>query len=108
MVNASNRLYAALRAGLRESALAQLRELTAITTEHFVFEELLMAQTSYPNALAHTEHHSEALAELERFFHRALREDLRDPYEVLAFLRGWLDSHLLTFDREFVQFLGEA
>jgi hemerythrin-like metal-binding protein len=106
MIDAADQLYTALRAGLKEKVLAQLRELIVVTTEHFVFEEQLMAQTNFHDALIHTEHHNEVLAELERFFHRALRDDLRDPHDVLAFLKGWLASHQVTFDRELVEFLG--
>jgi hemerythrin-like metal-binding protein len=70
-----------------------------------VFEEELMAQIKYPKALVHTEHHGEVLAQLNRFFDRVIANNVADADKVLAFLREWLTSHLVTFDRDLVQFM---
>lgn len=105
LVNAANLLYEAHRTGTREAILSRLHALIAASAEHFVFEEELMAQTKYPKALVHTEHHGEVLAHLNRFFDRAIADDTGDADKVLAFLRDWLTSHLNTFDRDFVQFM---
>ena len=105
MVNAANLLYAAHRAGTREAVLHRLHALIAASAEHFVFEEELMAQMKYPKALVHTEHHGEVLAQLNRFFDRAIANNAGDADKVLAFLRDWLARHLITFDRDFVQFM---
>jgi hemerythrin-like metal-binding protein len=108
MVNAANLLYVAHRAGTREAVLHHLHALIAASAEHFLFEEELMNRVKYPKALVHTEHHGEVLAELNRFFDRAIAENLRDADKVLAFLRDWLSHHLVTFDRELVQFMGRG
>jgi hemerythrin len=105
MIEAANLLYAAHRAGTREEILSHLQTLIATSAEHFVFEEDLMTRMKYPKALVHTEHHGEVLAELNRFFDRAIAQNLRDTDRVLAFLRDWLTNHLVTFDRDFVQFM---
>ncbi|HWD23148.1 MAG TPA: hemerythrin family protein [Burkholderiales bacterium] len=105
MVNAANLLYAAHLAGTREAVLSHLHALIAASTEHFVFEEELMAQIKYPKALVHTEHHGEVLAQLNRFFDRVIANNVADADKVLAFLREWLTSHLVTFDRDLVQFM---
>jgi hemerythrin-like metal-binding protein len=108
MVDAANLLYAAHHAGAREEILSHLHALIATSAEHFVFEEDLMTRMNYPKALVHTEHHGEVLAELNRFFDRAIAQNLRDTDKVLAFLRDWLTNHLLTFDRDFVQFMSRS
>src|SRR5574340_237314 len=103
MVDAANLLYAAHRTGTKEAVLTHLRTLIAASAEHFVYEEELMAQAKYPQALVHTEHHGEVLAQLNRFFDRAIADNLRDADKVLSFLKNWLTGHL-TFDRDLVQF----
>jgi hemerythrin-like metal-binding protein len=107
LTDVAQSLYEAQRAGLKEQVLARLRELMLASAQHFVFEEELMARTRYPNSALHTEHHGEMLTELERFFERALADELADPDYVLGFVSGWLTSHLLTFDRELIEFMRE-
>lgn len=104
MVDAANLLYAAHRAGTREAVLSHLHALIAASAEHFVYEEELMTQAKYPQALVHTEHHGEVLAQLNRFFDHAIANNLRDADKVLAFLKDWLTNHL-TFDRDLVRFM---
>jgi hemerythrin len=45
------------------------------------------------------------LAQLNRFFDRVIANNVADADKVLAFLREWLTSHLVTFDRDLVQFM---
>jgi hemerythrin-like metal-binding protein len=105
MFEVAHRLYGAQRAGEKEAVLAHLHKLLSASAEHFVFEEHLMAQTRYPDAALHAEHHGEILAQLERFFDRALAGNLDGAEDVLAFVTGWLTSHLLTFDRSLAEFM---
>jgi hemerythrin-like metal-binding protein len=106
MVGLANRLFDAHRQGSRDEIALRMRDLVNAATQHFKFEEQMMAQAGYEGAEVHGDHHAEVLAELDRFSGR-----LRDGHyagqneKALAFLATWVKSHITTFDRDFADYL---
>lgn len=104
LVDRANRLIEAHRSGSQDQLLADLRALIDTTAEHFVYEEQVMAETNYGKTALHSEHHSQALAQLNRFSDRMLRGHKIGDSSVLVFLKGWLEKHN-DFDRDFAAHL---
>ena len=81
-------------------------ELYSITKEHFMAEEAMMRNESYPGYASHAREHVMLLAELKSTFARKLREGCCDMNpEVLRSLKSWFVIHVARSDREFADFL---
>jgi len=75
------------------------------TRHHFDTEESIMTQTEYPNIQEHKDIHNDLIEQIKNLSTRLRVELLFDYIEVLAFLRAWLNDHLLEEDTKLVEFL---
>jgi hemerythrin-like metal-binding protein len=79
-----------------------LAELVAYTMYHFDREEHVMAACGYPELEAHREEHyvlTREVADLQRRLGKGDPDLGRD--ELLAFLTGWLNHHILLQDKAY-------
>ena len=79
------------------------QELRDATEAHFIGEEVLMRQHSYPLYHAHVEEHARLLSQLEAL-RSAHQRGESQPQEHLAALREWLRTHVRGMDRDFATF----
>jgi hemerythrin len=88
------------KAGSSAEAAGIAQRLHDTTEAHFIGEEMLMRQHSYPLYHAHIEEHGKLLTELA-----SLRERHGDGEAgSLAGLREWLRGHIRGPDRDFATF----
>lgn len=106
LVGLVNAVYAAHVGASTEELVTALHALISATAEHFMYEEGLMARSGYAQSSAHSEHHSALLAQMHRFSD-ALTVGHYDgnSAKALAFLDGWLASHIRSFDRDLARHL---
>lgn len=86
---------------------AAVDDLITYTRFHFKDEESLMARLGYPDLATHREEHNQLLMQVETF-----AEELKEGkpvliYEVLGFVRDWIQSHILEEDVKLRQSLIE-
>jgi hemerythrin len=97
-----NKLYDLATGGAARTAIgAQLDDLIAYVVEHFAHEEKEMQAANYGAFAAHKAEHDALVgicAGLQTKFH-AGEADVTD--EVGQMVKGWLDSHIPTFDKPY-------
>ena len=74
-------------------------------SSHFIQEEQLMSAARYPGAERHISEHGDLFTNLS---HMTLQIENNDPdieEAILAFLHKWLFEHVMSFDRDFINFL---
>jgi hemerythrin len=87
---------------------AILIRLVRYTEGHFATEEQLMRDHHYPSTVAHIGQHL-ALTKRVIYYKDLLREDSTAILpELLVFLTGWLERHILASDRRLGAFLRES
>jgi hemerythrin len=81
----------------------RFEDLRSASDAHFMSEEVLMRQHSYPKYGAHVEEHRrlvESLADLEARYTRG-----EVVLEKVFAMRQWLGSHIKGMDQDFEQFM---
>lgn len=108
LVGLVNDFAEALGAGEKGEILSNLLgELLDYTKTHFAYEEQLLADYAYPAYPGHKEEH-DALAEKVVFMNQMLAQGESLPPDILmAFLRNWLQEHILENDKRYSSFLRE-
>jgi len=82
-----------------------MNELIKSTESHFASEELLMANSGYPNLEDHRALHRSLMSRIRDFEAQIANADQLTPVDVYAFLCSWLGDHILTSDRMFGEFV---
>jgi hemerythrin len=97
-----NNLYSLATGGAERSAIgAQLDDLIAYVVGHFAHEEQEMQAKGFANFANHKAEHEALIgicADLQKKFH-AGEADVTDA--VGQMVKGWLDSHIPTFDKAY-------
>jgi hemerythrin-like metal-binding protein len=98
----ANKLNAAVRIGHgREVTGRLLDELVDYTTNHFGFEERLMAKHDYAGRSRHVENHRKLTEDVLKYKRDFEGGTGAVSIELLGFLRDWLINHILRADRDF-------
>ena len=101
-----NRLYDLATSGADRSAIGdQLDDLISYVVDHFAHEEREMQAKGFSGFEAHKAEHDALVAtcaDLQKKFH-AGEAEVTD--EVGQMVKGWLDSHIPTFDRAYTDAL---
>ncbi|MFZ4615649.1 MAG: bacteriohemerythrin [Rectinemataceae bacterium] len=101
-----NKLAEAMDSGLGRDALGGiLAELINYTATHFKDEEAIFSATGYPDTRAHRGQHEDLVKQVLK-----LRDDFQSGASVLsagtlAFLKDWLNGHILGTDQGYVKYL---
>lgn len=89
-----------------DKLLRTLREIIKYAEFHFVSEENVMLDCSYPDYPHHTDLHQRLLAKVQDEMFR-LKSGQAQPTEVFDFLFEWFALHTTQEDRKLVEFLGK-
>jgi hemerythrin len=105
LVDIYNDLDAAVCMGRGQKEMKDILDrLIAYTTEHFKFEEGLMAEGEYPGFQRHRIGHQQLLDKVRRFQDKLERGQERISKPVMKFLNFWLCNHIMHSDRDFGEF----
>ncbi len=101
-----NTLYDLATGGAERSAIgSQLDDLIAYVVDHFAHEEREMQAKGFAGFDAHKAEHTALIgicADLQKKFHAGEAEVTE---EVGQLVKGWLDSHIPTFDKGYASVL---
>jgi hemerythrin len=101
-----NTLYDAMKEGKGEDVLYPvLQELEKYVHYHFHAEESWMKMHAYPDFSKHKAEHEEAAHKVNMFLVNYERGEKTLPLDVLTFLSGWLQNHILQTDRKYIPYL---
>jgi hemerythrin len=93
-----------IRSAAMERLNALFLDLIDYATYHFAAEERLMAGASYPGADEHGRNHRDFAARVTEM-HRDFLAGKPVYLEILTFLKGWLEAHILKADSDLGKFL---
>lgn len=85
-------------------------QVAAYVTEHFAYEEQLIADAGYPEerVAAHRLEHNRILRQLQHFESVFESGDTRALEEMMPFVYGeWLIHHICETDRDYMPFIAE-
>jgi hemerythrin len=106
MVDRAGRLQEAISEGqTQEQIRPMLSALIAFTEMHFNSEEAMMLAHAFDGHAAHRPEHQKLLEQIY-LVDKDLSSGRIDPCQALAlFVQVWIDQHILSFDRQFAEFL---
>ncbi len=84
-----------------------IAELIQYASEHFATEEIFMTQYGFPGYAQHKKEHEAFKAKVAAFQKGFDAGKATLSIEVIDFLTGWLDHHILKVDQEYSPFLNE-
>lgn len=84
-----------------------LRELNTYVREHFTVEERWMARFDYPGLADHAEAHEAFVEKLLRFELDHLAGQAQVSEELLDYLMGWIEGHVMDMDQGYARFFIE-
>lgn len=103
-----NRLMAEPNAKTKSETISEiLGVMTNYATEHFVLEENLMRQHSYPHLEEHIAEHLAFREKAANLCFDTMSDIAAVPEMTLSFLRNWFEEHILNHDMEFAAYLRE-
>ena len=91
----------------REILGVTLGELVQYAVEHFATEEIFMTQYDFPGYVEHKAEHEAFKLKVAAFQKDFKAGKAMLSAELIDFLTGWLDHHILFVDKEFGPFLNE-
>jgi hemerythrin-like metal-binding protein len=99
LVNEANRI----KDSDKEKLGNVLNELIEFTRVHFSTEEKYFEKYNYPDKESHMEEHANLIVKVLKFKDRLDKEE-EIVEEFLEFLADWLKNHLMTCDKNYVEF----
>lgn len=103
-----NKLHDSVMEGLEQNTLSDiLDELIEYTVYHFESEEEMFRQHDYPKLEEHVDEHNRLTEEVIVLQSKFYAHEVTITYEVLDFLREWLNDHTTRTDMEFSEFYKE-
>ncbi|MGD0666985.1 MAG: hemerythrin family protein [Bryobacteraceae bacterium] len=95
----ADELATALDAHKRLAHSELLQSLTTHIQHHFAHEERLMRASAYSALVWHKQQHDGSRRQVKRFVKRIEQGDREAGAELLQYLGGWLENHVLVTDR---------
>jgi hemerythrin len=107
LIGMINELQDGLKAGHGKEALGQvLDELVNYTQIHFAREEQYFAQTGYPPASLHKKEHDDLTKQVLEVQAKYKESPLTSlSFEVMDFLKNWLNEHIQGSDQKYASHL---
>ncbi|GAA0554279.1 hemerythrin-like metal-binding protein [Rhizomicrobium palustre] len=101
-----NQLHEALEAGDHYRLESLCYRLMEHTIQHFRHEEMYFDDWAYPQKEAHRNAHKQLRREVFALQSKLLADPDEEAMNALStFLKEWLTRHILTFDRDYGEFL---
>ncbi|HTP65839.1 MAG TPA: hemerythrin family protein [Geobacteraceae bacterium] len=99
------KVYASLLAGKKENEVFEhVDELDAYCKLHFLDEEKMMDEMSFPELSDHKAQHVLFLTHLESFMGKFDQQNITRNVDEFLFLKRWFLEHIEEFDREYAGF----
>ena len=106
LVDTTNQLYDAMRAGKGNQELGQIiQKLIDYTDGHFKDEEKLLATHRYPNLAQHKVEHEAFIRKVFEFSRSLQDGKMALSITVGNFLKDWLVNHIQKEDKQYSAFL---
>jgi len=90
-----------------ETLVNAMTSLVDYTRYHFIAEEKLMEQYSYPGTEIHIKKHAELISQVLEYMDKVLAGELPEKASFMNFMERWLVRHLLEEDRKYGAFLND-
>ena len=74
---------------------------------HFDTEEKLLAKFKYTDIESHISEHNDFIRKIKEIEGRLKRDHLVVTYEMISYLKDWINSHIKVSDKAYVSFLNE-
>lgn len=104
-----NRLHDRIMSGNGKSTVGEiLVELTEYVCKHFQEEEELMTAAGYPEYEDHHGLHLKLVAKVDDFRQSQSTAQPVSPLDLVRFLSGWIQYHILLEDLKLVRWLGSS
>lgn len=101
-----SRLHEAVSQGAEQGTHAEiLDELIDYTFYHFRAEEDLLKRKNYPDYSSHKKQHDKLTGQVVKLQNRFRQGSATISFEILDFLRDWLDKHTLGSDLKYAKFI---
>ena len=109
LLRIANGLLKAVHTGKSKQTINNvIRRLREYTVYHFSSEEGLMDKMRFKKRGEHATEHHRLKHQVKDFQHRMFHHEQVSSDEVLKFLKTWLLEHLLSYDRDFADFIKEC
>jgi len=101
-----NTLNEALEAGNPQSVMQDIFDaLIVYTMTHFTYEEKLFEKHQYARDQQHRDEHRNLTTQIKKLQQKMNQGDFMISIEVMAFLKDWLDNHILKSDMAYADYL---
>ncbi|MFC1490325.1 bacteriohemerythrin [Candidatus Latescibacterota bacterium] len=105
----TNRLHAELLVGRGDKVLGEiLTSLVDYVKVHFAEEENYMEKYNYPHYEKHKIAHKEFISKIRGYIMKYKDKTPLLAREILIYLRGWYEEHIINIDKIFGAFLHET
>lgn len=103
-----DRLFQALKSGKASHSILQIiTELELYAASHFQREEYFFRQFNYENSDSHTKEHQSFTAKISALKADAIAGKLTSSFDLLHFLKIWMDHHILVVDMQYSELFRE-
>lgn len=106
LIDLINKLYSAFLEGQANNILSSIiDELADYTIYHFKEEEDFFERINYYRKDIHKKQHADFVQTVLDFKTKLSKHDVGLSYEIMNFLRDWLQKHILEADKKYVPYL---
>jgi hemerythrin-like metal-binding protein len=106
MITLINKLYKAFTEGKAHEITGPIiDELIDYSNFHFSTEEDIFQKTNYFDNEAHISQHNSFIKETMQFRKKFLNKEEDLSYEIMNFMRDWLQKHILGSDKAYVPYI---
>lgn len=100
-----NDLHTAMSVGKGKEVLDKvISDLLEYTKYHFGCEERLMTKHGYPEYAVHKKEHDDLTNQVLNIHEKFRKGQTMISLEVMTFLKGWLNNHILGIDKKYSPF----
>ncbi len=101
-----NEMHDAMKSGKGDAAIGKILEgLLQYCATHFATEERLMSAHGYPDYTSHKKAHDELAQKTKELEKKYKAGEAVLSFDVMDFLKKWLQNHILGTDKKFGPFL---
>lgn len=106
LIELINELYAAFIDGNAQNVIKEvIDELVEYTKYHFKEEESMFERINYPERKRHKKEHTDFVDKVSSFRDSIKIGKLSLTYDVMNYLRSWLQNHILLSDKKYISYL---
>lgn len=108
LIDMMNEFYDNIKQKMPKDSIAiLLKRMKEYIMVHFKTEEEYMRKMGYPRLEMHKDEHKKFVKKVEDLEEKFNSSQMILPVEVTAFLKNWLQDHILRKDKHFAKFLEE-